>query len=226
MKYYKSVIISLVLILSTVTGLNAEERVTVSTTAVYWFNISEPGSPSDIEIPTEEGRVSSGDRSDTIDVTRPATVIEPITETARRALEERTLAKMSKLHPPLIGMEVNLPVGITVSDKIIIEVQLSFEGGTNSTLCLQIVSIDSGATPLSTHSTVCEAERFYDTKHVISATADPDGVFRFDFTETARKIRNHEMSNKFILKPFMPRDRFQIPEYMSNPFRFVVKTAS
>lgn len=223
----KTVVIMVLAIISTLSFnfIFADEgtvRTTVSTTSIFWLGITEPGSIPEPPVIDEPGFETEG-TADTpyASISLPP---EPLSDVARREIRERTYAYMSVRYPPIMALTINLPDGATEADKVIIEAGLPYEDGVKPTYCVQLMALESDAPELSTESTVYNAQSHIDRHHVISATPDPDGIFRFNITKIVSLIRSHEISNRFILKPFALRDKFEIPSYTENPFRLIMIT--
>ena len=119
-------------------------------------------------------------------------------------------------------MHLTLPDDAEDADKVILEADLLFADGVKPTYCIQLMPIITDAPIITIGSTVYDLQKLLDKEHAISATPDGDGKFRFDITELITLIASGEVSNRFVIKPFMPVDKFEIPEYTENPFKLVL----
>ena len=211
----------IILVIAVLTGviaissLYADDVISVSTTAISWIYISDPGFPNDIG----ETEIISGETVDTPSVDEAPT---PLSEESKRELSDRIRRHMEKRYPPVLLLTINLPDDALEADKVVIEARMPYSDGVLPSYCLQLIVLDSDAPELSASSTVCDAQNNIDLTHAITATPDPDGIFRFDITGLVSSIDSRDIGNRFTLKPFQYRDKFDIPEYGSQPFALVM----
>lgn len=184
---------------------------------IHWFGITEPGSRPEPVLDTDYV-------SEPVDTPTLPEGMSPTSLSAseRGEIAERTRTYMSRRYPPIIILHSTIPDGADDANKVIIEANLSFIGGVKPTYCIQLIPIRSDAPDIIASATVYDAQKLLDNNYAISATPDPDGIFRFDITSLIPLITSGEVANTFIVKPFMPKDKFEIPELTSNPFTLVM----
>jgi len=213
----KNIIVLITMLLLMLSLYNSELiRTEAPSTAINWFGIIEPGSQPEPVLDTD----CISEPVDTPAVS--AVPLSPLTAHQRSAIAERTRDYMSRRYPPIIILQLTLPDDAEDADKVILEADLSFADGVKPTYCIQLMPIITDAPIITIGSTVYDLQKLLDKEHAISATPDRDGKFRFNISELIPLIASGEVSNRFIIKPFMPVDKFEIPEYTDNPFTMVL----
>ena len=190
------------------------------TDAISWFAINDPGTlPHEDSIEPPE---FDSEPVDTPDAPVGAAAVSELTDADHRALLERSLAHLEERFPPVLVLTIDLPDGVEDEDIAIIEVELPFEGGVNMTKCIQIIPLETGASILTIASTVQEAIADLDFEYTVTATPDPDGILRFDATGLVALVDEGEIGNRFILRPFKGRDRFDARSISADAFSIVL----
>ena len=140
----------------------------------------------------------------------------------RMELRDRIRAKAAGKYPPLLYLTLTIPAAARTAERVVIEAELPYDGEIDITKCVQLIPLDRGAPTPGVSATVQEAAAELDFAHTITATPDRDGIFRFDFTETVRSITDGTIGNRFVLKPFKPRDSFDTRSITAGTFAFVL----
>jgi len=140
----------------------------------------------------------------------------------RMEIHDRARAKAAAKYPPLLYLALTIPAAARTAESVIFEAVLPYDGDVDITKCVQLIPLDRGAPTPGVSATVQEAAAELDYTHTVTATPNRDGVFKFDITEIARLIDDGAIGNRFVLKPFKPRDRFDTRSITAGTFAFVI----
>ncbi len=215
MKNIKYVLI--IALFTVFTSLIYAQSTTESTSAISWSAILFPGRP-----PVDNAEDIELEDSDSMPNPLAEASIVSMTSEERSAYTEHEYQVMSKRYPPVLGLQITFTRETHEADKVVLEANLSYSSGISPTYCLQLIPLNSRTADVAEFSTVYEATSDMDISHAITATPDPDGVFRFNITGLIEPIGDGDISNRFMLKPFQYRDKFEIPDYGSHPFTLVM----
>ena len=150
------------------------------------------------------------------------TAHEAMTGSGRAELQERNRAIAREEYPPVLLLNIVVPPSADEAERVIVEVELPYEGETDMTKCVQLIPFALDAPMPTASSTVQDVSAQLDYRYTTSATPDPDGVFRFDMTANIPLIEDRTMGNKFVLRPFKSRDSFDVSSIVDRPFAIVM----
>lgn len=145
-----------------------------------------------------------------------------MTGMGRLELQERIRTKMEEKYPPVLLLNITVPPSARTSEMTYIEIDLPYGEPIDVTKCLQLIPLIREAHTPTMSSTILETMDYLDYEHTMTATPGPDGKFRFYFTEAVRLISEGRIGNRFILKSFKPRDRFDVGSVSSGNFALVL----
>ena len=198
-----------------------------------WSTIDDPGDivdPADIEMVIED-----------IVLDEEIELIEA-TEEEIAAHAAHVVAVMREKFPPVLSFSMTIPTNPEtvelsptepsplsyVPGHTYLEVDLDFTDGNDLGLCLQLIPVETlhATSPTSIETEISSNVQMItdicnnvDNSFKVTATQDIDGIFRFDLSKIAALIESGEIGNNFIIRPFSPKDAFEIPD--RSPFRFV-----
>lgn len=219
MKAINTILIIALMFVMCVSGFADETRITDGFT---WMAITDPGG-----MVVDEPTLSNPPDFVLEPADTPSAPLGTISESGmtgmgRLELQERILTKMEEKYPPVLLLNITVPPSARTSEMTYIEIDLPYDEPVDVTKCVQLIPLFRDAHTPTMSSTIQGAMEDLDFEHTMTATPGPDGKFRFDFTEAVRLISEGRIGNRFILRPFKSRDKFEIESISSSNFAIIL----